>query len=146
MRPSANVQLYDRIAQLEAQLASTQSALLRSQERDRELSRSPSVEVELNESGYLLIHLPGAHTLRWAMGLTQHDMALTMKALVTVLRGRNEAEGRPNPIGTAGAPTINDLRALASASKVTAKRAGLTKRAVLTSGKLAELTLEDLGL
>ena len=140
MRPSTNNHLYDIITDLEAKVSALSSALIRSREANRDASESTRVEVELDEKGYLLIHLPGAHTIRWAMGLTQHDMALTMKALVDVLRSRNANAGRPNPIGSPGAPTIADLRALARASKVRVRHAGHP------TINLDDLNLEALGL
>jgi hypothetical protein len=139
VRPSENKHLYDRITALESKCAALSSALQRCQERDRALSESTTVEVGLDEAGYLNIWLPGAHTLHWAMGLTQHDMALTMKALVEILRARNAADGKPNPIGSPGAPTINDLRALAAASKRPVRR-------YYENPAFDELSLEDLGL
>jgi hypothetical protein len=143
-RPGELSQAYLRIAKLEQELEATKSALERCRQSNLVSSESPAVSVEWSSEGFLLIHLPGAHTIRWAVGSTQSDYALTFNALVQLLRRRKP--GSPNPIGSPGAPTAADLRALAAATRKSPTRVAPKARVAPTREETDTLTLSDLDL
>ena len=143
-RPYSHINnLIARIHTLETALATAQAAARRNLDAARTAQHASSINLELDEAGFLLIHLPGAHTLRWSLGTTQHDYAIAMKALVNVLRERR-AEGQ-HPIATPGAPTLAELRTLTLRSDVEARRIEPKKRAEPLRD-WADVTLADLGL
>jgi hypothetical protein len=145
-QPSLHVQLHLRIARLEEELRLAQGMAQRAQDAARDASAAAGVSVELDEAGFLLIHLPGSHTLRWSLGSTQHDYAIAMKALTTVLRERR-ADGQ-KMIATPGAPTLGELREAVFESNTDAVHLAPThpKLRERKAAPSATITLADLGL
>jgi hypothetical protein len=96
--------------------------------------RRQSLELSLSEDGAALIAvIPGdtqEHVLSWPM----ERLDLALQCIVKILR---ERKGTASPVGTPGAPTQADLKAIEAAI-----RAGKVKKV----GTVENLTLEDLDL
>ena len=148
-QPNLHTQLWLKIVRLEAELNEARAAAARSIKEARNASTTRAVGVELDETGYLLIHLPGSHTLRWNLGTTLSDNAMAMKALLTILRSRRADE--PNMIGTQGAPTLDDLQDAIADSWATTQHIAPSHKALRPRKShfveaTPTITLADLGL
>lgn len=142
LRPGELEALASHINNLELQVQTLLDQISRLQLGHKEIISSRHIGIGLSAYGTIELLFPDQHTAQIPVGLTQHDSAIAMQALMTVLRNRAVAEGRT--IGAQASPTQADLHKIYQASRAQVTRIATEPKRKLAAPK--DLSLADLDL